>query len=107
VEISVDRDQPDWYGHVGVITRFIPHCDFNAENAVAFICGPEIMIRFTIRELKGCGLPEEQIYVSMERNMKCGIGHCGHCQLGGVFVCKDGPVFRYPEVGELMKIKEL
>jgi NAD(P)H-flavin reductase len=75
-------------------------------QTVAMVCGPEIMMRFTGLELQKCGIPENSIYVSMERNMKCGIGNCGHCQLGGIFVCKDGPVFRYDSIKETFTRRE-
>lgn len=107
VEMSVDKGHDDWHGHVGVITRLIPMAEFNPENSVSMICGPEIMIRYSIRELQRMGVKDNSIYVSMERNMKCGIGHCGHCQYGGYFVCKDGPVFSYEDVMSLMAVKEI
>ena len=107
VEISVDRDDADWHGHVGVITRFIPLTDFDAQNSVAMICGPEIMIRYSVRELQALGVPDSDIYVSMERNMRCGIGHCGHCQFGPDFVCKDGPVFPFDSIKKLFMVKEV
>jgi len=107
VEISVDRDEADWKGHVGVITRFIAGSDFDPNNCASMVCGPEVMIRYSIRELVSLGVKDSNIYVSMERNMKCGVGHCGHCQYGGVFVCKDGPVFAYDSVKNLFTEKEV
>jgi NAD(P)H-flavin reductase len=85
----------------------ISRAEFDPESTVAMICGPEVMIRFTVLELEGLEVPPENIYVSMERNMKCGIGLCGHCQLGAEFVCKDGPVFRHTDVQRLVRIPEL
>jgi NAD(P)H-flavin reductase len=107
VEVSVDRAGPGWYGRVGVVTTLIPHARFDPANAIAFICGPEIMMHFTMRELERRELAREQAWVSMERNMKCGVGFCGHCQFGPLFVCKDGPVFRYDRVAPLLPVREV
>jgi NAD(P)H-flavin reductase len=107
VEIIVDRAAPDWHGLVGVVTTLIPRVHFDPGNTVAFIVGPEIMMGFAARELEQRGLTAEQIHVSLERNMKCGVGFCGHCQLGPAFVCKDGPVFRYDRVAGLLGIREV
>ena len=98
VNITVDRALRWWRGNVGVVTTLIPKADFDPTCAIAMVCGPEIMMRFTIAELQRRGLRDESIYISMERNMKCGFGFCGHCQLGPFFVCKDGPVFRYDRI---------
>jgi NAD(P)H-flavin reductase len=98
VDITVDRALRWWRGNVGVVTTLIPKADFDPTSTIAMMVGPEIMMRFTIAELQKRGLPDESIYISMERNMKCGVGLCGHCQLGPFFVCKDGPVFRYDRV---------
>jgi NAD(P)H-flavin reductase len=78
-----------------VVTSLIGRAPFDPMHGVAMICGPEIMMRFTILELQKRGLAEEKIYISMERNMKCGVGLCGHCQLGSSFVCRDGPVYNF------------
>jgi NAD(P)H-flavin reductase len=107
VEITVDSAPARWRGDVGVLTTLIPHARFDPEHTVAFTCGPEIMIHFTARELQKRGVALESIYVSMERNMKCAIGTCGHCQLGPEFICKDGPVFRYDRVEPLMRVREM
>ncbi len=107
VETTVDAAKPGWHGNVGVVTTLIPRANFDAQNTKVFICGPEIMTRFTIQELHKRGVTTENIFVSLERNMKCGIGHCGHCQLGSVFVCKDGPVFRYDKVQPFMSKREI
>jgi NAD(P)H-flavin reductase len=95
VEVTVDRATAEWQGSVGVVTRLIGRSPFDPASAVAFVCGPEVMIRFTIMALQGRGVTDPNIFLSMERNMKCAIGLCGHCQFGNAFVCKDGPVFRY------------
>ena len=98
VDITVDRALRWWRGDVGVVTTLIPKADFDPTSTIAMVVGPEIMMRFTIAELQRRGLRVESIYISMERNMKCGFGFCGHCQFGPFFVCKDGPVFRYDRV---------
>ena len=107
VLITVDNADRTWKGSVGVVTKLIGRAPFDPHNAMALVCGPEIMMRFTGRELVTRGVPPEMIYVSMERNMKCAIGFCGHCQIGPKFVCKDGPVFRYDEVSGMLEIREV
>jgi NAD(P)H-flavin reductase len=105
VFITVDRAMEGWRGNVGVITTLIPKAPFDPHHAVALICGPEIMMKYAVAELHKRGLGE--IYVSMERNMKCGIGFCGHCQYGPTFICKDGPVFRYDAIAPLFSKREV
>ena len=107
IEVTVDHALADWHGHVGVVPWLIPHASFDPEESVALVCGPEVMMRFTIAALRDAGLGEDAIYLSMERNMKCAVGLCGHCQFGPVFVCRDGPVFRYDRVRDLLALKEL
>ncbi len=107
VHVTVDRGTGNWRGNVGVVTALIPKAPFDPENAIALVCGPEIMMRFTVLELLKRGLPEEKIYLSMERNMKCGIGLCGHCQFGPHFTCKDGPVFPYNRIKDLLEKREI
>ncbi len=102
VYVTVDNATGKWRGSVGVVTRLIPRAPFDPLNTVAMICGPEIMMRFTAAELEKRGVATENIFVSMERNMKCAIGQCGHCQYGPHFVCKDGPVFQYSRVQHLL-----
>jgi len=104
---TVDRGDSKWRGNVGVVTTLIPKANFEPQSAMAMICGPEIMMRFTIMELQRRGLTEEQIIVSMERNMKCGVGLCGHCQLGPTFICKNGPVYRFDLIKDLLAKREL
>jgi NAD(P)H-flavin reductase len=87
-----------WKHNVGLVTELLDKVKINPERAIVFICGPEIMMRFVCRELLILGIQESRMYVSLERRMKCGIAHCGHCQHYGLFVCKDGPVFSYNEV---------
>ncbi len=107
VLITVDRSIGNWRGHVGVVTQLIPRAPFDPYHAVAFVCGPEIMMKYTIEALVKRGLPSDDVYVSMERNMKCAVGFCGHCQYGPKFVCKEGPVFRYDDVKRLFDIWEV
>ncbi len=107
VEVTVDRAAADWRGNVGVVPALISRSSFNPAGAVAFLCGPEVMMRFSAMELLAAGLPGSRVYLSMERNMKCSVGHCGHCQFGPYFVCKDGPVFPYDRVMDLMKVPEV
>ena len=107
VEITVDRAPETWRGNVGVVTKLIPKAAFDPVDTVAMICGPEVMMRFSIMELLKRGLQEADIFVSMERNMKCAIGFCGHCQFGPSFICKDGPVLRYDQMKHWFGIREL
>jgi len=102
VYVTVDNATGKWHGSVGVVTRLIPRAPFDPLNTVAMVCGPEVMMRFTAAELEKRGVAAENMYVSMERNMKCAIGLCGHCQYLPHFVCKDGPVFQYSQVQELL-----
>ena len=83
---------------MGVVTPLIARAPFTPSNTVALICGPEIMMRFAVLELQKRGVPAHKTYLSMERNMKCGLGYCGHCQYGAKFVCKDGPVFQLDRI---------
>ncbi|MEA1994095.1 MAG: 4Fe-4S dicluster domain-containing protein [Euryarchaeota archaeon] len=91
----------EWDGKVGVITCLIPKAEFDPENTIAIVVGPPIMYKFVIRDLIDLGTPEENIIVSLERRMKCGVGKCGHCQINGIYVCKDGPVFNYKDIKDL------
>lgn len=107
VEVTVDHAAPDWRGNVGVVTTLIPRAAFDPDDAIAMVCGPEIMMRFAAATLQDAGLPESAIYLSMERNMKCATGHCGHCQFGPEFVCRDGPVLRYDRIRGILALREI
>jgi NAD(P)H-flavin reductase len=107
VYVTVDRATGNWRGNVGVVTTLIPKAPFDPRNAVAMVCGPEIMMRFTVLELQKRGVSVENIFLSMERNMKCAVGFCGHCQFGPAFICKDGPVFRYDRIKDLLAKREI
>jgi len=107
IEVTVDHAVSDWHGHIGVVTTLIPHAAFDPANTIAMVCGPEIMMRFAIAALGNAGVPDDAIYLSMERSMKCAVGFCGHCQFGPDFVCRDGPVFRYDRLGGRLGLKEI
>ncbi len=96
--VTVDRARGTWDRNVGVVTTLIPKATFDPDNAVAMVCGPEVMMRYSVNELRKSGLASERIYVTLERNMKCAVAFCGHCQLGPEFLCRDGPVFRYDDI---------
>ncbi len=96
--VTVDRGDETWDGHIGVITTLFPLITVDPRNTVAVTCGPPIMYRFVIMEMLGKGIPETQIYLSLERRMKCGVGKCGHCQINDLYCCKDGPVFTYAQI---------
>jgi anaerobic sulfite reductase subunit B len=107
VETTVDIAAGGWQGRVGLVTKLIALADFDPAATTAFLCGPEVMMRFVAAELVERGVSPERVHVSLERNMQCAVGHCGHCQLGHRFVCKDGPVFPLATVEALMRIREL
>jgi NAD(P)H-flavin reductase len=105
--VTVDHADPSWHGDVGAVPKLIPRASFDPLNTIAMVCGPEVMMRFTAFALRDAGLPLERIYLSMERNMKCAIGLCGHCQFGPTFICKDGPVMRYDRIADLLSVREI
>lgn len=107
VLVTVDNALADWRGTVGVVSSLIQRATFDGSGAVALVVGPEIMMRFAIAALAERGLTPDRISLSMERNMRCAVGTCGHCQLGPWFVCKDGPVFRYEQLAPWLRIREL
>lgn len=107
VVVTVDHAPADWTEHVGVVTTLIRHGKFETEQASAFLCGPEVMMRFTAAELESKGVSPDKTWISMERNMKCAVGFCGHCQLGTEFICMDGPVFTWPRMRNLITVREL
>ncbi len=107
VLVTVDRAVRGWRGNVGVVTPLVRRAPIDRHNTVAFICGPEIMMRYAVQELTSRGIPADDIHVSMERNMKCALGHCGHCQYGPAFICKDGPILRYSQIENIFTIPEI
>ena len=98
VEISLDKDDASWTGRVGLVTTLLDDIDMNYSEGIAVVCGPPIMMKFVTLKLVEMGFQDQNIYLSMERNMSCGIGQCGHCRLGIYYVCKDGPVFSYDKI---------
>lgn len=107
VEVTVDRGDADWHGHTGVVTKLLAGALRLPAATRVMICGPEIMMRFAARTLIDLGVSPAAICISTERNMKCGVGQCGHCQLGPYLVCRDGPTFGYDRIGQLLTVREL
>jgi len=107
VLVTVDRGDSSWKGYIGVVTTLFSYLKLDARATVGYVCGPETMMKYTIDEMERRGLAEDQIYLSMERNMKCAVGFCGHCQYGPEFICKDGPVYPLPRIRHLLDRKEL
>jgi NAD(P)H-flavin reductase len=107
VEVTVDAADTSWTGRVGVVPKLLEHTEFRPEVASAFVCGPEVMIHFTVEALRERGLPDERIFLSLERDMRCGVGLCGHCQLGPTLICRDGPVYTQAQVARFMEVREL
>ncbi|RMF36816.1 MAG: Ni/Fe hydrogenase subunit gamma [Planctomycetota bacterium] len=108
VQTTVDQSTPDWTGNVGVVTLLLERLrSFDPTNSVLLCCGPEVMMKFTAVTAQHRGIPPERIWISMERNMQCAVGLCGHCQWGPEFVCKDGPVFRYDRIARWIDVERL
>ncbi len=108
VQTTVDRDEDRWIGHVGVVTLLLDRLPIpRPESTLLMTCGPEIMMRYVADAALDRGIPSENIWVALERNMNCAIGHCGHCQLGPEFICKDGPVFPYDRVAQWLHVQGL
>ncbi len=108
VETTVDRATDAWSGHVGVVTELLHrHTLPRPEEAILMTCGPEVMMRYVTDAAQKLHFSDENIWVSLERNMNCAVGLCGHCQLGSQFLCKDGPVFAYPKVAALLRVRGL
>jgi NAD(P)H-flavin reductase len=107
VGVTVDIANSEWRGSVGVVPRLLDRVSFEPSQAVAFVCGPEAMIRFTAIDLIDRGVEPGRIHLSLERNMKCAVGQCGHCQLGPEFVCRDGPVLSLERLGRFFEMREI
>lgn len=107
--LTVDKADPEeyWRGDIGLVTGMLNKAPFNPLNTVVFMCGPEVMMQALIKDLLMRGVPGEKIFLSMERNMNCGMGVCGHCFFGPKFVCRDGPVFRFTDIEGFLGMKEL
>ena len=106
IKLTVDRANGDWDGPVGVVTKILSPKDVDIDNAVAIVCGPPVMMKYATVSLLGFGFKPTRIYLSMEKNMSCGIGKCGHCMLGKYYVCKDGPVFTFEQISRYPNIWE-
>ena len=107
VDVTVDAADETWSGKVGVVPKLIATAELDPATAHAFVCGPEIMMRFAAGALEERGVPAERIHVSLERDMRCGVGHCGHCQLGPTLICLDGPVYTWAEIERLLAVRSL
>ncbi|MFE0513002.1 FAD/NAD(P)-binding protein [Streptomyces sp. NPDC058964] len=107
VGVTVDRPGLGWHGSVGVVTTLLDAFALRPDRTYALVCGPEVMMRHTARALLGRGLAAHRVQVALERNMRCGTGHCGHCQLGPLLLCRDGPVVAYDRVERLLAVREL
>jgi NAD(P)H-flavin reductase len=107
IQVTVDSAGREWYGDVGVVTQRLPDARFDPASTVAYLCGPEIMLRVMAQALEARGVPPSSVWLSMERNMKCAIGVCGHCQFGPEFICRDGPVFAYDRIERFLSVREL
>ena len=106
VQVTVDRGDESWNGRVGVVPMWFYNLRVDSRNTAVLTCGPEIMMRFVIYEALARRIPGERIYISLERNMKCGQGSCGHCQIGPYFICKDGAVFQYSALEKFFNVEE-
>ena len=100
VHLTIDREQPEWDGHVGFVPNYVKELGFDTNKTVV-MCGPPVMIKFTLAALMELGFAREQVYTTMELKMKCALGKCGRCNIGNKYVCKDGPVFRFDQLDEL------
>ncbi|MHC4174092.1 MAG: FAD/NAD(P)-binding protein [Planctomycetota bacterium] len=104
IKLTVDEANGEWKDNVGVVTTILKRDDVDIANAVAVVCGPPIMMKFAILKLLEFGFGAEKLYLSMEKNMSCGVGKCGHCMIGKYYVCKDGPVFTYDQIKDYPNI---
>ncbi len=100
VHLTIDREQEGWDGHVGFVPNYVKELGFDT-NKIAILCGPPIMIKFTLAGLIELGFKKDQVYTTLEMRMKCGVGKCGRCNVGSKYICKDGPVFRFDQLDEL------
>jgi anaerobic sulfite reductase subunit B len=107
VAVTVDRPDQDWTGEVGIVTTLLDRVPFHPERTVAYLCGPEVMMRATARDLAHRGLPAARTFLSLERTMRCGTGHCGQCQLGPLLLCRDGPAAAWDRAEPLLAVREL
>jgi NAD(P)H-flavin reductase len=106
VLLTVDRADASWSESIGLVTALVARAEFDPQHTVGMICGPEVMMRFALDELEKRNVAKDRLYISLERNMQCAVGFCGHCQFGPSFVCMDGPVFRHDRIKEFFDIRE-
>jgi len=106
MKLTVDKGDPSWKGHVGLVTTLLDEVKMDYSKGIAVVCGPPIMMKFTTFKLLEMGFKEDNLYLSMEKNMSCGIGKCGHCRIGIYYACKDGPVFQYSKIKNYPEIWE-
>jgi len=104
IKLTVDKGDSEWKENVGVVTTILDGVEMDYENGIAIVCGPPVMMKFSSKKLLDMGFKEENVYLSMEKNMSCGIGKCGHCRIGTYYVCKDGPVFTYDKIKNFSNI---
>ena len=107
MQLTVDAADTEWQGTVGVAGKLVARAEFDAAAAAALMCGPEVMMRFTALALADRGVAADRTFVSLERSMKCGVGHCGHCQIGPTLVCLDGPVYAWADMQPWLSVREL
>lgn len=107
VRVTVDSGGPDWRGSVGVVTRLAPQSRFDPTDTTVMTCGPEVMMHVVADDMVRLGVPADRVWVSLERNMQCGVGLCGHCQWGPHLLCRDGPVLRWSVVSDLLRVRGL
>jgi sulfhydrogenase subunit gamma (sulfur reductase) len=108
-QVLLTSDQPDraWHDHIGVVTELFEEVAIDPGRTIVFMCGPEVMMRFAVRILQERGVSMDRVFVSLERNMKCAVGLCGHCQFGPEFVCKDGPIFPFSRIAPFFRVHGL
>lgn len=106
LRLTVDQGDGQWQGHVGLVTTILDSLDIDCKSGMAIVCGPPIMMKFVAKKLLDLGFQEDNLYLSMEKNMSCGIGKCGHCRIGTYYACKDGPVFKYSQIEDSPEIWE-
>ncbi len=107
VLITVDQSQGSWQGRVGLVTTLLAELNIDPARTIGMTCGPELMMRFLLREFAKRGVADDRLYLSLERNMHCAVGSCGHCQFGPKFICMDGPVFRHDNIRSMLDIREI
>jgi NAD(P)H-flavin reductase len=106
VLLTVDQADSSWLESVGLVTALFKRAQFDPQRTVGMMCGPEIMMSFTLAEFEKRGVAADRLYVTLERNMQCAIGFCGHCQFGPHFVCMNGPVFRHDQIKAFFDVRE-